>query len=132
MTGRRSERSQTTPSPRQRELAQADLAGWLAFPTELEVEPDEIELLRTVEVPMLGEPGDLFVFRFRTSPPHWAADKGWMVGVAGPFARSKQPSATGGFTFSKLTQEDAMTIEEHIDDLIENVASWQSGSRSAE
>lgn len=118
-----------TPHPRQGLIAQADMAAWLAYPTELGVEPDEIELLRAIEVQTPDGPSDLYVFRFRTSKPHWAAKHGWMVGVAGPYVRSDQPTAQGlGHTFSRLAREDALTLQEHVDDLIGAVARWHSAS----
>jgi hypothetical protein len=39
------------PHPRQVLIAQADMAAWLAYPTELEQQPDEIQLIRTIELP---------------------------------------------------------------------------------
>ena len=101
------------------------MAAWLAYPTELEAQPDEIELLRTFEYRTPGGIGDLFVFRFRIGEPHWAAGHGWMIGVAGPYLRSSQPTTQGlGYTSSRLAREGAMTIEEHVDQLIGPVAGW--------
>ena len=111
--------------PHQALLAQQEMATWLAYPTELEQAPDELELLRTVEYRTPDGPCDLFVFRFRIGQPHWAADRGWMIGVAGPYPRSSQPTTQSlGYTSSRLTRESAMTIEEHVDELIGSIAGW--------
>jgi hypothetical protein len=121
MTGR--------PHPDQALMAQADMTAWLAYPTELDQQPDEMELLRTIELTSHAGPCDLFVFRFRTHDPHWAAGYGWMIGVAGPYVSSHQPTTVGlGFTFSRLSREDAMTLEEHVDELIGSVADFASRS----
>ena len=117
------------PDPRQVPMALDDMTRWLAYPTELGQQPDKIEHIRTIQVDTLDGPSDLYVFRFRTADPHWAAGYGWMIGVAGPYLRSQQPTALGlGFTFSRLAREDAMTVQEHVDDLIGPVAEWASRS----
>jgi hypothetical protein len=117
--------------PRQAALAEFDLAAWLAYPTELGVKPDEMELLRTVEVDTPDGPCDLFVFRFRTHEPQWAAGSGWMIGVAGPYLRSGPPTTRGlGYTFSRLAREDAMTIDEHVKQLIGPVGEFMSKAPS--
>ena len=118
--------------PRQAVIAQAEMVTWLAYPTELGAEPDEIELLRTVEFESPSGPVDLFVFRFRTHEPHWAAAEGWMIGVAGPYLRSLQPTSRGlGFTFSKLDREDEMPIVDHVNGLLEIVAGFAESRRDA-
>jgi hypothetical protein len=113
--------------PRQSAIAEADMVEWLAHAAELGDRPDEIELLRTIEYDTPEGPSDLFVFRFRTLEPQWAAGSGWMIGVAGPYPRPRQPTTSGlGFTFSRLAREDAMTIEEHVQQLIGTVAAFHS------
>lgn len=117
------------PDPGQAPIALDDMTGWLAYPTELGQQPDEIEHIRTIQVDTPDGPADLFVFRFRTDDPHWAGRHGWMIGVSGPYLRSQQPSTLGlGYTFSRLTREDAMTMQEHVEDLIGPVAAWASRS----
>jgi hypothetical protein len=121
------------PEPGQAPLAEAEMTRWLSYGTELGDRPDEIELVRTTELVDADGPSDLFVFRFRTKPPQWAADRGWMIGVAGPFLRSRQPTPQGlGFTFSRLEREDAMTIEGHVDQLIGTIAEWAAHDRGDE
>jgi hypothetical protein len=113
-------------------MAEVDLATWLAYPTELGERPDEIEVVQTLESNTPDGPCDLFVFRFRVLEPHWAADRGWMIGVAGPYLRSLQPTSQGlGLTFSRLEGEDAMTIDEHVDQLVGTVARWAAQSRDS-
>ncbi len=52
-----------------------------------------------------------------------------MIGVAGPYLRALQPTNLGlGFTFSRLSPEDAMTLEDHVDELIGSVADFVSRS----
>lgn len=99
----------------QASLAEAEMVSWLKYPTELNAAPDEIELLRVVELPSDRGPSDLFVYRFRTHPPHWAAPDGWMIGVAGPFLRSDQPTIDGlGLTFSRLDKQSEADLDDQI------------------
>lgn len=103
----------------QEALAYADMVRWLIFPTELDREPDEIELMKVISQDS-GTPdgiGDYYVFRFRTFPPHWAAEKGWMAGVSGPFIRDADLTPFGGGdTFSEFEAWDSRTAEEHLGD----------------
>lgn len=108
-------------------LAEADMVGWLAYPTELGSAPDEIELLTTVELPESDDRSDLYVFRFRKHAPHWAAEHGWMIGVAGPYLRSEQPTTNGlGATFSRMEAEDSKTLAEHIESNLGTVKDWMA------
>ena len=110
----------------QRHLAEAEMVTWLMYPTELGSAPAEIELARVVELPNAGDPSDLYVFRFRTRPPHWASDKGWMIGVAGPFRRAEQPTLNSqGATFSRMESESEKALDEHIQAIVGTVADWR-------
>jgi hypothetical protein len=121
------------PDPRQGPIAQGDMVSWLAHGTELGAQPNAIELVGSIEVRASDGPCDLFVFRFRTDPPHWAADRGWMIGVAGPYLRSKQPTTTGlGYTFSVMAREDAMTVDDHVDQLVGLRRRFHSASSSSD
>lgn len=106
-------------------LAEADMVNWLLYPTELDSAPDEIELLSTVELPEGDDLSDLYVFRYRKHPPHWAAEHGWMIGVAGPYRRNDQPTPDGlGATFSRMESEDSKTLAEHIEANLGTIADW--------
>jgi hypothetical protein len=96
-------------------FACSDLCHWLAHPHELGAAPDEIELLGRFERrPVDQEPAEFFVFRFRVSPPHWAAPKGWIAGIAGPYALDQPPTTTARRTFSCFESADARTPEGHL------------------
>jgi hypothetical protein len=99
----------------QEAFAESEMVDWLTYPTELSRVPDEIELMAVVPEAHEEGPGDTYVFRFRTLPPHWAAKKGWTAGVAGPFLRTESPTpdARGG-TFSTFTSWDEHSPEEHL------------------
>jgi len=106
-------------------LAEADMVNWLLYPTELDSAPDEIELLTTVELPEGDDVSDLYVFRYRKHPPHWAAEHDWMIGVAGPYRRNDQPTTDGlGATFSRMESEDSKTLAEHIEANLGTIADW--------
>ncbi|MGE7778260.1 hypothetical protein ACQKLP_26325 [Chitinophaga sp. NPDC101104] len=89
--------------------AESHLANWLEFPTELDAFPDEMEYLQTPSIDVDGT-GQQYVqyevFRFRVRPPHWAADRDWMLGVAGPYFPGGEPYDHPAATFSRLTQQD--------------------------
>jgi hypothetical protein len=106
-------------------LAEADMVNWLLYPTELDSAPDEIELLTKVELPEGDDLSDLYVFRYRKHPPHWAAEHSWMIGVAGPYRRIDQPSTDGLGTFSRMESEDSKTLAEHIEANLGTIADWK-------
>jgi hypothetical protein len=109
-------------------LAESDLVNWLLHPTELGRPPDEIEFVQTVPFDTETDAGwaDIFLFRFRTHPPHWAARDGWMAGVSGPFLRKDQPTVDAlGDTFSAFTPWDRKSVAEHVDDVRELIKTWR-------
>ncbi len=106
-------------------IAGSDMVRWLTYPTELARPPDEIDLLGRATLDDAGHPADLFLFKFRTHPPHWSTDKEWMVGAAGPYRQADQPTLTaGGLTFSTFAQLDEMSLAEHIEALAGTVTAW--------
>jgi hypothetical protein len=96
-------------------LAESDMVRWLIYPTELGRAPDEIEEIAVLPLSISDGIADLYVYRFRTFAPHWAAEKGWMVGWSGPFLRSEQPTTCGlGRTFSHFEALDPETIDDYL------------------
>lgn len=114
----------------QERLAESEMVGWLTYPAELGRPPDAIELMRTVEADAGARGGGRytwFVFRFRTEPPHWAADDGWMAGVAGPFRNADFPTTEAwGDTFSAFEAWDEATPEEHLSGIVELMRQWRA------
>jgi len=101
----------------QQKFAESDMVHWLTFPTELARAPDHIEMMKAVERDLGPEYGVLvyYVFRFKTDPPHWSAENGWMAGVSGPFRRADFPTTQGsGDTFSEFTKWAEFSAEEHV------------------
>jgi len=65
-----------------------------------------------------------YLFRFRTNPPHWAADKGWMAGVSGPYPKDAgAPLAAPAGTFSELEPFETKTPQAHVDAFHEGAVS---------
>jgi hypothetical protein len=97
-------------------IAESDLVAWLVHPNELKGIPSAIELVRDFSVTDGEQEGRTFLFKFRIDPPHWAADDGWMAGVAGPYFPSDindaEPAAA--MSFSELTPIDKMSEQEHL------------------
>ncbi len=96
-------------------IAQSDLAHWLLHPNELGAVPAEIELVRELAVEDGPARGSVLLFRFRAAPSHWAADRGWMAGVAGPYWEGDEAFISGGGTFSELMPFDQLTEEQHVE-----------------
>jgi len=106
-------------------IAEANMVRWLSFPTELGRPPTQIEHLQTFRIDDDGHPADLFLFKFRTDPPHWSAGKGWMTGVSGPFWQDGPPAAqSGGMTFSRFEALDSRSPAEHLKTMIGTLTEW--------
>jgi hypothetical protein len=96
-------------------MAEADPVLCLCHPNELAAVPDEIELMARVPVPNESSSTmKYFVFRYRTKPPHWAAQDGWMAGIAGPYPEGGPVSPAAPGTFSRFEAYDSKTPEEHV------------------
>ena len=105
-------------------VAEADMVRWLTYPTELGRPPTQLEHLQTVVIDDDGHPADLFLFKFRTDPPHWSAGDGWMAGVSGPFRHDGSP-ATRGMTFSRFETLDSRSAAEHLEALTGTIRAWR-------
>lgn len=105
----------------QASLAEGDLVNWLVYPTELNRVPDEIELMKEITVPDDTSNRNLqvYLFRFRTFPPHWAASDGWMAGLAGPYDPDEPPQSHGGATFSEFKKWDELSPDEHVSEILD-------------
>lgn len=115
----------------QAKLAEGHMVDWLCFGTELGREPDEIELIH-VETRRRSEshllvrwlakrrPVDYYFFRYRVTEEHWSKQKGWMVGMAGGYARDEQPTTChDGGTFSKFNAYEEKSLAEHVADYLD-------------
>lgn len=98
-------------------FAYANMVQWLTFETELGREPDEIELMAMHRRQKDRSAVEIFLFRFRTFEPHWAAENGWIAGVAGPFSLEGDFVGGGWLTFSTFTPWEAKSPIEHEADL---------------
>jgi hypothetical protein len=95
--------------------AEANLATWLEFPTELNGLPDEIEHLKKVTIPFDRENNVHYqVFKFRVNEPHWASKDGWILGVVGPYFDDSKPYDFPTATFSRFSSKLG-TIEPEVE-----------------
>ncbi|SKC77536.1 hypothetical protein [Ohtaekwangia koreensis] len=97
------------------------LVNWLEFPTELGSAPDEIEFLANVTIDDEGETVDYYVYKFKTNPPHWAAQHGWMTGVTGPYLKDNSPYEIPLRVFSRFNTVDSTTPEAEVAWVHENI-----------
>ncbi len=99
--------------------AESELSYWLAHPNELQTPPDKIELCKVVKKNIDNKIMDFYVFRFCSNPPHWAAQDGWLLGVAGPYSCDTIPYSGAPATFSRLDKESEVNPEELVDWIIQ-------------
>lgn len=96
-------------------IAESDLANWLMHPNELAAMPSEMELVRRIPVQEGTRTGNVFLFRFRPEPGHWAAERGWMAGTTGPYWDGETEIGAEAHAFSELISFDKMSEEEHVE-----------------
>ena len=109
----------------QGKLAEAELVHWLMFPTELGRAPDDIEEVMVVPMRHHAGPADLYVFKFRTLEPHWAASEGWTIGVAGPYLRREQPTSNSlGATFSRFERYEEGALRASVEAIVGTMSTW--------
>jgi hypothetical protein len=116
----------------QEALAESDLVFWLCHPNELQVAPDEIQLMARISKTLPDEagPARFFVFRFRVNTPHWASERGWMAGIAGPYSPGGDLQTHARGTFSELAPYDSLTPADHVDYLLSQQGStWVTRTR---
>lgn len=109
----------------ERSLAEGELVRWLASETQMGIAPDEVEHRGCVVAPQQWGHGVVHVFAFRVRPPHWSAERGWMLGAVGPYDPSAElhPRRRVGFTaFSLYLPEDDAPLVEHVAAMAEALA----------
>ena len=84
--------------------------------------------MRVISVDAVASDGflDYYLDRFRAHPPHWAAEDGWMVGVAGRYQRSETPRTTAYGTFSSFAKWDSLPPKEHVGAIADLLSEWQA------
>lgn len=103
----------------QEALARGRLVDWLQWDKGLACVPRAIELGKIVTI---GD-ADWFVFRFSPEGSR-RTERAMLAGVAGPYAKSSEPTAEGGDQTSSLFEPyDAKTPEEHVRAVIEEPGS---------
>jgi hypothetical protein len=106
----------------QEAFAQSEMVNWLTYPTELGREPHEIAVVQSVN----DEEYVYYVLKFRTGAPHWSAESGWMLGVAGPFIIDDMPSTTSyGYTFSTFAKLDDTDVDEYVGEIRSLLGEWR-------
>jgi hypothetical protein len=110
-------KDQCTPA----QIAESDLVAWLLHPNELDAVPDEIQMVyedeRADDDNASAPKYRFFVFKFRTHPPHWAASKGWLAGIAGPYWDGENSPYPPAGVFSQFEPFDSRTPQEHLEEL---------------
>ena len=103
--------------------AESNLVNWLEFPTELGTVPDEIKHVERVTFHHKNDDVHYEVFKYRTSPPHFAAKDGWLLGVVGPYFDDSKAYDETIATFSRMTSKvGKVSPREEAEWVHENVA----------
>jgi hypothetical protein len=96
--------------------AESELVFWLRHPNELGDSPDEIECMGRHTRSCKDGAVDYYLFRYKTHPPQWASNQGWLAGVAGPYPASGAECPTLHPTaFSTFKPYAEATPDEHVD-----------------
>lgn len=109
----------------QKQLARGHMVDWLTFGTELNREPDEIELIhvetrREGKLFKRGPHVDYYFYKYRVTEEFWAKEKGWMVGMAGGYQRTLRGTTMhDGGTFSQFASFEEKSIKEHVKDYLD-------------
>lgn len=93
----------------------ARLAYWMMHPNELETFPEQLELVEGVSRELKNGVAEFFVYRFQMAPGHWAAEKGWILGLAGPYTDNDAPYVNGAGAFSRGDKEQETTAAQLVD-----------------
>ncbi len=103
-------------------FSESEMINWLTYPNELGRPPDDIALLKVYKLKFKGWGKVAFyLWRFRSDHSDWK-EKGWMVGVSGPYQYKKMPTTDSlGFTFSNFTSLKEHAFDNHFQKLIELV-----------
>jgi hypothetical protein len=101
--------------------AECFLVNWLEYPTELGRAPDEIELFSKVTLEG-NEFLDYYVFKYKTTTPHWAAQYDWMMGVSGPYRKESLPYDVPLRVFSRFKTLNSVTPESEAQWVHENIS----------
>lgn len=113
-------------------LAESDLTRWLAQHAEPPRPPVRIELMKVVSVDPQTDDGilDFYVFRYLLDAPREGKPVEWLAGVAGPYPRREQPTASSEYgPQSEFAPFDTKWPEEHIGNLSEIIQEyrWRAG-----
>jgi len=117
----------------QEAFAESELVGWLCHPSELGQPPETVELMKVVGIDTESKLGsiDYYVFRFCVDETHWASERGWMAGVAGPYLRNESPTTKAyGGTQSAYAPYDSQNAEAHVGDLAALTEGWRAYAKS--
>jgi hypothetical protein len=112
-----------------RTQAEAALAYWLLHPNEFQDVPAEMALVERVAREVDGEAVAFYVFRFRMGEGHWAANSGWLLGLAGPFIRRDVPYANPAGAFARGGDRFGETSPEELVDWFIGMVRRKSGQR---
>jgi hypothetical protein len=110
-------------------LAESDFVRWLIRDSGKGRPPAKIELAKVVTIDPQSDAGllDYYVFQFCMRPPKPGEAPVWKAGVAGPYARSDQPTASSHeVPHSEFEPIENKWPEEHIGDLRQRIQDYRA------
>lgn len=81
--------------------AESALAYWCMHPNELQDAPERIQKVQDVTRPFGKVDATFHVFRYKMPSGHWAAEDGWLLGLAGPIDEASEPYSLMPQAFSR-------------------------------
>ena len=101
-------------------FAETDMVGWLSHPGELGEPPEALERMGVLDTTKNREPLVLYLWRFKTKTSEW------MAAVSGPYpACPPKGPLHGASTFSRFEVWDSKTPQEHVTEILGNLAEWE-------
>lgn len=97
--------------------AVADLAYWMMHPHEHKAPPAEAKLVKTDTREVEGKAATFFVIKFTMPQDHYDHDKGWQIGVVGPYFEGEGPY--GHDQASAFVRRDDLAESTDPDELID-------------
>lgn len=94
--------------------AESHLVNWLEFPTELGRPPEDILLMKIVEMDDANVRIHYYAFKFKTSAPSWARKIGWMMGICGPYDYKSLPFDIPSRIFSRFNPLETTTADDEV------------------
>jgi hypothetical protein len=87
----------------------------MLHPNELQAPPEKLEHVEKVVRDLDGQTANFYVMRYKMPAGHWAAEDGWMLGLAGPYFANEPPYSGVAGAFSRCDKDGHVRPAEFVD-----------------